>query len=456
MILSILPISRKDVVSRGVEYQSLIAWENRLASNIRQDIVPNWLFCDLNEFDMKSRIQLLLIAISTCILSGCVVTEVGVTNPIPKMSRIAIVPFTNLSSEQVVDGRRISDLYFSELQKIPGFQVLPIGVTEAAIQDHQLEISGPEDVIKLADLLDVDAIVFGAITEYSAYYPPRLGMQVSWYSVEQHTFWPGIPIDPMLRKERNEAFKESRSWFKDENRKARQADVKIKGIKEPKFDKDCPECSPVKLTPSQFENAQVDAVVRSQSPDKDSGARPFPFPKFAFGKKDNTPSSNSSMKPPVELVNGSGPEWEDALRKVMFQKFPEASPFPPEITDDVKDDSVTNSNLKPLLSPLPPEAPSPMVTTEVVPNIPLEREIFEPQPIMSYTRIFDGSDDKLVAVLRDYVELSGDQRSGGWEGYLQRSDDFLRFCMHRMIVEMIQLHGGETNRRSVLMNRKYK
>ena len=61
-----------------------------------------------------------------------------------------------------------------------------------------------------------------------------------------------------------------------------------------------------------------------------------------------------------------------------------------------------------------------------------------------------------VATLRDYVELSGDQRSGGWEGYLHRSDDFLRFCAHRMIVEMLQLHGGETHRRKVLTHREFR
>ena len=130
------------------------------------------------------------------------------------MNRIAIVPFTNLSSERVVDGRRIADLYFSELQKIPGFQVLPVGVTESAIQDNNLSLDSPDDIIKLADLLDVDAIVFGAVTEYSAYYPPRLGLQVSWYSVDEHQFWPGLPIDPMLRKTTNQAFRDSRSWLR--------------------------------------------------------------------------------------------------------------------------------------------------------------------------------------------------------------------------------------------------
>lgn len=75
---------------------------------------------------------------------------------------------------------------------------------------------------------------------------------------------------------------------------------------------------------------------------------------------------------------------------------------------------------------------------------------------MSYTRIFDGDDADLVAALRDYVELSGDLRSGGWEAYLQRSEDFIRFASHMMIVEMLMLHGGEARHRIIFTGRKYK
>jgi hypothetical protein len=76
------------------------------------------------------------------------------------------------------------------------------------------------------------------------------------------------------------------------------------------------------------------------------------------------------------------------------------------------------------------------------------------KPFMSYTRLFDGTDADLLATLRDYLELSGDQRSGGWEGYLHRSEDFMRFTAHLMIVEMLTLHGGEAKRRIVFKLRK--
>ena len=53
---------------------------------------------------------------------------------------------------------------------------------------------------------------------------------------------------------------------------------------------------------------------------------------------------------------------------------------------------------------------------------------------MSYSQIVDATDADLMATLRDYVELSGDLRGGWWEAFLQRSDDFIRFAAHQMIV----------------------
>lgn len=92
-----------------------------------------------------------------------------------------------------------------------------------------------------------------------------------------------------------------------------------------------------------------------------------------------------------------------------------------------------------------------------VPAVAMGSGAFDPrQPFMSYTRLFDGADPQLTARLRDYVELSGDLRSGGWQGYLSRSDDFLKFTAHLMVVEMLQLHGGEAKRRIVVKARRYR
>jgi hypothetical protein len=143
----------------------------------------------------------LVLSIAACLplFCGCVMVEVGVTNPVVGLTTVAVAPFFNLSQERAVDGRRFSLAYFSELQKTPGFQVIPVGVVEQAMFDHRLEMNNPDDVLKLAQLLNADAVVVGAVTDYSPYYPPRIGMQVSWYSPRPWQFYPGIPIDETAR-----------------------------------------------------------------------------------------------------------------------------------------------------------------------------------------------------------------------------------------------------------------
>jgi hypothetical protein len=105
----------------------------------------------------------------------------------------------------------------------------------------------------------------------------------------------------------------------------------------------------------------------------------------------------------------------------------------------------------PCLAPLPPQ-PNPFNVPQPIQPWQLDPKL----PLMSYTRIFDGADSELVAALRDYVELNGDLRSGGWEEYLHRSDDYIRFCSYRMILEMLSLHGGEGKHRLILKFRKYR
>lgn len=270
-------------------------------------------------------------------LSGCLIVQTTVTNPIPAMKTVAVIPFFNLSQEPTVDGRRFALAYFSELQKTHGFQVIPLGVTEQAIREFELEMNNPADVLQLAEYLDVDAVVVGAVTDYDPYYPPRIGMQISWYSPYQWEFLPGLPTEPQSRKEHLQQDREARKALK-------QAE------KEQKGGKDCP---------------------------------------------------------PESTTRGQSAETHEML--IPRQEMP-----------------------------IPPTA---VAAPEIV-------------PLMSYTRIFDGTDANLVAALRDYVELSGDRRSGGWEAYLHRSEDFIRFASHRMIVEMLTLHGGEAQRRYVWKLRK--
>lgn len=303
-------------------------------------------------------------------LPGCLVVQVGVTNPIPDLSTVAVVPFFNQSSEpaQVVDGRRFATMYATELQKVHGFQVLPVGVTETAIVRHQIDLNRPGDVLRLAEVLDVDAVVVGSVTHYEPYYPPRVGLHVDWYSRDRWEFRPGIPVAPV---EKPGLLSRVRCWLGH-------------GMHEEVV-------------------CEEPMEIRGQSP----------------------------VGPP-RLLSPPPLSGENAIAGTI----PALPPGP--ITADGPMAHRTYD---------PPPAFGPTHTTPLDDN-------GQPLPLMSYTRMFDGADANLQAILRDYVEFLGDERSGGWRAYLYRSDDFLRFTSHLMIVEMLTLHGGEAQRKYVWKPRK--
>jgi hypothetical protein len=68
-------------------------------------------------------------------------------------------------------------------------------------------------------------------------------------------------------------------------------------------------------------------------------------------------------------------------------------------------------------------------------------------PVLTHTRIYRGNDPELTQPLKSYVYSRDDARFGGWEAYLQRSDDFVRFCCHMHISEMLSARGGSDETR---------
>ena len=63
---------------------------------------------------------------------------------------------------------------------MPGFEVAPIGVVESKARELGLQLTSSEEVRIIAQKLGLDAIVIGAVTDYSPYYPPRMALQVDW------------------------------------------------------------------------------------------------------------------------------------------------------------------------------------------------------------------------------------------------------------------------------------
>lgn len=91
---------------------------------------------------------------------------------------------------------------------------------------------------------------------------------------------------------------------------------------------------------------------------------------------------------------------------------------------------------------MPPDWPDP---TDLIPDPPaVERPLAEVshEPVITHTRLYRGDDPYFTNRLADYVETGDDARPGGWQDYLKRSDDFIRFCCHLHITEMLESRGG--------------
>ncbi len=117
-------------------------------------------------------------------------------NPFPQLSRVAVMPFFNQSGEPTLNGLAVANSYRNELQKIPGFEVMPVGVVEQLLLGHNVPINESTDFQYLARLLNVDAIIVGSVTDFSEYYPPRIGLAVNWYAANPcfHPIPPGYGL----------------------------------------------------------------------------------------------------------------------------------------------------------------------------------------------------------------------------------------------------------------------
>ncbi len=132
--------------------------------------------------------MLRLVALFGCLLAtGCAafperVHQPTLHNPFPQISRVGIAPFFNLSAEPRLNGRKVAEAYAAELAEVPGYDVISVSVMETAARAYRLDMSRESDARRLAQILDIDAVVTGAVTEYTPYYPPRMTLTVAWYA----------------------------------------------------------------------------------------------------------------------------------------------------------------------------------------------------------------------------------------------------------------------------------
>ncbi len=351
----------------------------------------------------KLFLALLLIAISGCSL---ILPEVShqpvIRNPFPQLSRVAVAPFFNQSDEPTIDTRLFSMAYFAELQETPGFEVVPLGVVEEAVIMHRIDLNGPGEARRLANILGVDAVVVGAVTDYSPYYPPRCGLRVEWYTTN-----PGfheIPAGYGL------------PWNTPEE-----------------------EFIPDSLV-YESQMALARAQLATQSPNCDGPSHTLPAPPMGGSKTGSTDPFDR----------------DDILQAQAEEELPaqDVAPLPAE---NNAADSDTNGASAPILvsesigttGMLPPNWPDQNCFTPSLPQSVRPECIPHHGPVMSHTRIYRGTDPEVTEALKSYVYYRDDARFGGWQSYLQRSDDFVRFCCHKHIAEMLAARGGSRKTRLV-------
>ena len=119
-------------------------------------------------------LRLLTVALVAIAAAGCAAIpdtlhQPSYHNPFPQLQKVAVLPFYNQSAEPTVDGEAIAVAYYNELQAIPGFEVVPVGVSRRLLDGTGLEPRSPEEFQKLARMVGVDVVMVGTITEKLPY-----------------------------------------------------------------------------------------------------------------------------------------------------------------------------------------------------------------------------------------------------------------------------------------------
>ena len=323
----------------------------------------------------------LVLASVALVASGCAAipdrrVEPMYHNPFPQLHRVAVLPFYNQSAEPTVDGEAIALQYYNELQDIPGFEVMPVGVAKQLLIASGIEPRTGSDFQKLARAMGVDAVLVGSVTEFSPYYPPRIGLAVDWYAAN-----PGFHPSPAGY---------GLPWGRAEE-----------------------EYIPSTLVQqSEFELAREQ--LKTQTPEVPADASDDPLA--------NGVSHASALE-----ATGTA----DATARGAGN----ASAGTTGAGDDY-----------PLLPPGWPD-PRGFVPSPPSPIRPTPRPQHE--PIITHTRIYHGQDAQLTELLENYYFFRDDARFGGWLGYLQRPDDYVRFCCHVHVTETLAARGGAGEARVV-------
>jgi hypothetical protein len=369
------------------------------------------------------------------LLTGCgLVPEVShqpqLHNPFPQLTKVAIAPFINLSSEPTVDGRQFGLAYFSELQAIPGFEVVPIGVVERAMHDHHLTLNSPAEVRRLAQLLDVDAVVVGAVTDFTPYYPPRCTIQVEWYAANScfHAIPPGYGL-PWGTPEEEDI---PQSLVMEAEMALAREQMKTQTPDSPR---ETPDSVPARRNDTGSGVFLAVGEAPSSDGDGHGGAK------------------NAAARGDASRSAGSPGGKSSATARSVKVAQATSEPSSPTGMPQADAQSVASAPRSVLVGGpevgLPPNWPDPRGFVPPPPSCHKPDCYPTDEPVLRHTRTYLGNDPDFTAALKKYTDFRDDARFGGWPAYLQRSDDFIRFCCHKHIAEMLTARGGAGETRVV-------
>lgn len=352
-------------------------------------------------------------------------TKPTLHNPFPELSSVAIVPFLNKSEEPTVNGREFAEAYYNELQQIPGFEIVSVSTVEETMRQNELIL--PRDLYKLGDLLGVDAVAVGAVNEFDMYYPPRCAIEVEWYSMNpcHHPIPPGYGL-PWGTP--NEEDIPPEVLFQAEMALAR-AQVDTQTPYPPEW---------FYAPPQQQDNMQ-----QNQAP---SGTPIGPHEEGATASEDGEQERVAEV--PFQYINAPQPNADGSA------EHGSAEPVPQDASWAASSVASPEQFLPPGMPPdwpdprgFIPDGPRPVRPTCVPSFDPRYGD--EPLPVLRHVAVYNGNDSEITRRLQDYYEFQDDDRIGGWQHYLRRSDDFIRLCCRMHIWEMLSSRGGAGEAKTV-------
>lgn len=401
--------------------------------------------------DLWMRCGLVVLA---AISSGCAIYP-RAQNPLPGVFRVAVVDFVDKSNGAAgLNSRKVTEIFASELQKIPSYEVVPLEEVRQVLGPVQIDTNQPQLAFEVARAVHAQAIIVGAITEYNGYYPPRVGLHCEMYAMvtgEPEAIVQSPPIevsqdrDPLGDLFAPLAGLAERFRGIDSGGDGHGSEHKHGGDQSPD------QCTCHSGGGCKIHGGKWKRWLFRKKCDTEviAGATPPANPITAKPERDEVPVPVEPLPlrtdaKPFDSAEARSPSEIPAQGVIapVSRTVPLSEEVDVTVDDLVADPAVLDDD----------ESGEP--TEEAyrqgeVPDYQISvRQAIDPIPVVEpwvirHSRVFDSTHLGLMRRMRDYYFFHDDLRGGDWQGYVLRNDDFTRFACNQMIYEMLEAAGGE-------------